>query len=40
MLVTLIGKNLIRMIPPLIATEADCDKAVEILRASIKGVKA
>ncbi|GHV78679.1 acetylornithine aminotransferase [Spirochaetia bacterium] len=40
MLVTLIGKNLIRMIPPLIATEADCDKAVEILRASIEAVKA
>lgn len=34
MLVTLIGDRIIRLIPPLIATKADCDKAFEILKAS------
>lgn len=33
LLVTAIGKNVIRLIPPLIATKEDCDKAVEILRS-------
>ena len=36
MLVTAIGGNIIRMIPPLIATKEDCDKAVEILKASVE----
>jgi acetylornithine/N-succinyldiaminopimelate aminotransferase len=35
MLVTLIGKSLIRMVPPLTATKADCDRACEIIAASI-----
>ena len=35
LLVTAIGSNIIRMVPPLIITEADCDKAVEILTKSI-----
>jgi acetylornithine/N-succinyldiaminopimelate aminotransferase len=34
LLVTLIGNSVIRLIPPLIATKEDCDKAVEILKAS------
>ena len=32
MLVTLIGNNVIRLIPPLIATKEDCDKAYEIMK--------
>ena len=32
MLVTLIGDRVIRLIPPLIATKADCDRAYEIMR--------
>jgi acetylornithine/N-succinyldiaminopimelate aminotransferase len=35
-LVTAIGKTIIRMIPPLIATKDDCDKAFEILKASVE----
>jgi acetylornithine/N-succinyldiaminopimelate aminotransferase len=38
LLVTLIGKSLIRMVPPLIAGKADCDKAYEILLAAVKAV--
>lgn len=34
LLVTLIGDRVIRVLPPLIATEDDCNKACEILRAS------
>lgn len=36
MLTTLIGTSVIRLIPPLIATEADCDKAYEIMKASVE----
>ena len=32
LLITAIGAHTIRMIPPLIITEADCDKAAEIIR--------
>jgi acetylornithine/N-succinyldiaminopimelate aminotransferase len=39
-LVTLIGDRLIRMIPPLTVTRADCDKACAILADSINAVKA
>lgn len=35
MLVTLIGDRVIRMIPPLILNEEDCDKALSILEKSI-----
>lgn len=35
MLVTLIGDRVIRMVPPLILNEEDCDKALEILEKSI-----
>jgi acetylornithine/N-succinyldiaminopimelate aminotransferase len=38
LLVTLIGKSLIRMIPPLIASKADCDKACDILVKAIQAV--
>ena len=38
LLVTAIGKNIIRMVPPLIITEADCDKCVERLSRSINEV--
>jgi acetylornithine/N-succinyldiaminopimelate aminotransferase len=36
LLVTLIGDRLIRMIPPLTVSRADCDKACAILADSIK----
>lgn len=38
MLVTAIGTSVIRMVPPLIVTEQDCDKAYEILKAAVEGV--
>lgn len=34
LLVTAIGKKIIRMVPPLIATKEDCDMAYEMLKAS------
>ena len=36
LLVTAIGRNVIRMIPPLIITDTDCDKAVAILREAVE----
>lgn len=36
LLVTLIGTSVIRMLPPLIATREDCDKAYEILKAAVE----
>jgi acetylornithine/N-succinyldiaminopimelate aminotransferase len=36
LLVTAIGKTIIRMIPPLIALKEDCDKAYDILKASVE----
>ncbi len=36
MLVTAIGANIIRMVPPLIATKEDCDKAYDILKAAVE----
>jgi acetylornithine/N-succinyldiaminopimelate aminotransferase len=38
LLVTLIGKNLIRMVPPLIAAKADCDRAYEILLDTVRSL--
>ncbi len=35
LLVTAIGSSVIRLIPPLIIDESDCDKAVEILREAV-----
>jgi len=36
LLVTSIGANVVRMVPPLIATKEDCDKAYEILKDSVE----
>jgi acetylornithine/N-succinyldiaminopimelate aminotransferase len=36
LLVTAIGKTIIRMIPPLIASKEDCDGAFDILKASVE----
>ncbi|MBC2458599.1 aspartate aminotransferase family protein [Clostridium beijerinckii] len=38
LLITAIGGNTIRMVPPLILDEADCDKAFEIIKASVEEV--
>lgn len=38
LLVTAIGTNIIRMVPPLIVTKADCDECVKILSKSINEV--
>ncbi len=35
LLVTAIGENIIRLLPPLIATKKDCDNAVEIMYKSV-----
>ena len=35
LLVTAIGDNIIRMVPPLILTKEDCDKAVAIIEKAI-----
>lgn len=35
LLITAIGSNIIRMVPPLILTEDDCDKAFEIINESV-----
>ncbi len=36
LLTTAIGTSIIRMVPPLIVTEADCDKAFDILKAAVE----
>lgn len=38
LLITAIGKHIIRMIPPLIVNEEQCDEAVEIIRQSVEAV--
>jgi acetylornithine/N-succinyldiaminopimelate aminotransferase len=38
LLITAIGSNIIRMVPPLIITEEDCDKAYEIIKAAVEEV--
>ena len=38
LLITAIGAHIIRMVPPLILTEEDCDKAVEIIKESIEAL--
>ena len=40
LLLTAIGAHTIRMIPPLIITEADCDKAVEIILEAVLALEA
>lgn len=36
LLITAIGEHIIRMVPPLIITKEDCDKAFEIIRESVE----
>ena len=36
LLITAIGKNVIRMVPPLILNEKDCDKAFDIIKAAVE----
>lgn len=38
LLITAIGNNIIRMVPPLIINKADCDKAYEIIKASVEAL--
>ena len=38
LLITAIGANIIRMIPPLIINEADCDKAVAVIKESVEAL--
>ncbi len=38
LLITAIGAHIIRMIPPIIITEADCDKAYEIIKEAVEAV--
>ncbi|MDR2486464.1 MAG: aminotransferase class III-fold pyridoxal phosphate-dependent enzyme, partial [Clostridiales Family XIII bacterium] len=38
LLVTAIGTGIVRMVPPLIATKEDCDKACSILKESIEAL--
>ena len=40
LLITAIGSDVIRMVPPLILTEADCDKAAEIIGEAVKELTA
>lgn len=39
LLITAIGAHIIRLIPPLIVTEEDCDKAVAIIEETVKALK-
>lgn len=38
LLITAIGAHMIRMVPPLILTEADCDEAYEIIKDTVKSL--
>ncbi|MDD3401854.1 MAG: acetylornithine/succinylornithine family transaminase [Hespellia sp.] len=38
LLITAIGAHIIRMIPPLIITEEDCDKAFEIIKEAVEAI--
>ncbi len=40
LLITAIGSNIIRMVPPLILTEDDCDKAFTIIKESVEEILA
>jgi acetylornithine/N-succinyldiaminopimelate aminotransferase len=39
LLITAIGNKMIRMVPPLIVTKEDCDKAFEIIKDTIESLK-
>ena len=36
MLITAIGAHIIRMVPPLIVSEEECDKAYEIIKETVE----
>ena len=36
LIITAIGSSIIRMVPPLILTKADCDKAFEIIKETVE----
>lgn len=38
LLVTAVGKSIIRMLPPLIVTKAECDKAYDILKEAVEAL--
>lgn len=38
LLITAIGAHIIRMVPPLIITEEDCDKAFDIIKESVEAI--
>ena len=38
LLITAIGQHIIRMIPPLIVTEEDCDKAYDIIEETVEAL--
>ena len=38
LLITAIGAHIIRMVPPLIITKEDCDKAYELIKASVEAL--
>ena len=38
LLITAIGAHIIRMVPPLIVSEEECDKAVEIIKEAVKAL--
>ena len=40
LLLTAIGDHVIRMVPPLIVTETDCDKAVSVIREAVEELTA
>ena len=39
LLITAIGAHIIRMVPPLIVSKEECDKAVEILEETVKALE-
>ena len=38
LLITAIGAHIIRMVPPLIVSEEDCDKAYEIIKETVESL--
>ena len=36
LIITAIGSSIIRMVPPLILTKSDCDKAYEIIKETVE----
>ena len=39
LIITAIGSSVIRMVPPLILTEKECDKAAEIIAEAVKSLE-